>query len=54
MDGKTEQMSNMVCVLMNYDVNILCNTAVLAFWDVIFTSLTIAKNQSKHRCSQHG
>lgn len=53
MDGNTEQISNMVCVLVNYD-GVLCNIAVLALWDVIFTALTIAKTESKHRWSQHG
>lgn len=55
MDGNAEQISNMVCVLMNYDVK-YC--ATLQYWPFgmsgFFTALTIAKAQSKHRCSQHG
>lgn len=55
MDGYSEHISNIVCVLMNYDV---WYCATLQYWSFgmsfFFTMLTIAKAQSKHRCSQYG
>lgn len=54
MDGNSEQISNMVCVLMNYDVKYCATLQRWPFGMAVFTALTIAKTQSKHRCSQHG
>lgn len=54
MDDNSEQISNMVCVLMNYDVKYCATLQYWPFGMSVFTALTIAKTQSKHRCSQHG
>lgn len=55
MDGNSEQISNTVCVLMNYQVRycatLQCWSFGMSFSFFPFAALTKAKAQSKRRCS---